>query len=199
MLAAQSLGRFRCRCTGMRGRECIFPLNNAEVRFAWWKTRSGGQTARNPRAVPADRPHHLRRPRGLRNYNEEGLDALDSLIETGSAFVARTRLVQGRVAKPARRRGGHVLHIRHHRQPQGRGAHPQHAAGPRHRGRRVRQTHQRRRRCWPTCPAWIGQNIFSYAQWLACGYVVNCPRVGQHRHHRPQRKWAPPTLRRRAF
>ena len=23
--------------------------------------------------------------------------------------------------------------------------------------------------------AWIGQTIFSYAQWLACGYVVNCP------------------------
>jgi long-chain acyl-CoA synthetase len=23
--------------------------------------------------------------------------------------------------------------------------------------------------------AWIGQNIFSYSQWLACGYVVNCP------------------------
>ncbi len=24
-------------------------------------------------------------------------------------------------------------------------------------------------------PAWIGQNIFSYAQWLICGYVVYCP------------------------
>jgi len=24
-------------------------------------------------------------------------------------------------------------------------------------------------------PAWVGQNIFSYAQWLAAGYVVNCP------------------------
>ncbi len=24
-------------------------------------------------------------------------------------------------------------------------------------------------------PAWIGQNIFSFAQWLTCGYVVNCP------------------------
>jgi long-chain acyl-CoA synthetase len=24
-------------------------------------------------------------------------------------------------------------------------------------------------------PAWIRQNIFSYAQWLAAGYVVNCP------------------------
>ena len=27
-------------------------------------------------------------------------------------------------------------------------------------------------------PAWIGQNIFSYAQWLVCGYVVNCPESG---------------------
>jgi long-chain acyl-CoA synthetase len=24
-------------------------------------------------------------------------------------------------------------------------------------------------------PAWIGQNIFSYAQWLVCGYIVSCP------------------------
>ena len=24
-------------------------------------------------------------------------------------------------------------------------------------------------------PAWIGQNIFSFAQWLVCGYIVNCP------------------------
>lgn len=24
-------------------------------------------------------------------------------------------------------------------------------------------------------PAWIGQNFFGYAQWLVCGYVVNCP------------------------
>jgi long-chain acyl-CoA synthetase len=28
-------------------------------------------------------------------------------------------------------------------------------------------------------PAWIGQNIFSYAQWLACGYVVNCPESAE--------------------
>ncbi|MEY4975407.1 MAG: hypothetical protein RIQ97_602, partial [Pseudomonadota bacterium] len=27
-------------------------------------------------------------------------------------------------------------------------------------------------------PAWIGQNIFSYAQWLVAGYVVNCPESG---------------------
>jgi long-chain acyl-CoA synthetase len=27
--------------------------------------------------------------------------------------------------------------------------------------------------------AWIGQNIFSYAQWLCCGYVVNCPESAE--------------------
>jgi len=34
-------------------------------------------------------------------------------------------------ALPARRRGRDVLHQRHHRQPEGRGAHARHAAGPR--------------------------------------------------------------------
>ena len=27
--------------------------------------------------------------------------------------------------------------------------------------------------------AWIGQNVFSYGQWLACGYVVNCPESSE--------------------
>ncbi len=35
-------------------------------------------------------------------------------------------------------------------------------------------------------PAWIGQNIFSYAQWLACGYVVNCPESAGHGDDRPE-------------
>ena len=27
--------------------------------------------------------------------------------------------------------------------------------------------------------AWIGQNIFSYSQWLACGFTVNCPESAE--------------------
>ena len=27
--------------------------------------------------------------------------------------------------------------------------------------------------------AWIGQNIFSYSQWLVCGFTVNCPESAQ--------------------
>jgi long-chain acyl-CoA synthetase len=35
-------------------------------------------------------------------------------------------------------------------------------------------------------PAWIGQNIFSYAQWLVCGYVVNCPESAGTVTDRPE-------------
>jgi long-chain acyl-CoA synthetase len=42
--------------------------------------------------------------------------------------------------------------------------------------RRLRQAHRAAEEVLAYLPpAWIGQNIFSYAQWLACGYVVNCP------------------------
>ena len=55
------------------------PLNNAEVRFAWWKTRRVDKLLEIA-TVPAI-THHLRRPRGLQH--SESRDALDSLIETG--------------------------------------------------------------------------------------------------------------------
>ena len=127
-------------------------------------------------------------PRGLRNYNEEGLDALDSLIETGSAWAScEPRLVQGRGGQPSQTMWRPCSS---HPAPQatlkGRGAPHSTLLDRRHRGRRVRQAHQQRRSAGLPAPAWIGQNIFSYAQWLACGYVVNCPGIGQHRHHRPQ-------------
>jgi long-chain acyl-CoA synthetase len=50
-----------------------------------------------------------------------------------------------------------------------------HAARPRRAGAELRQADRRREVLAYLPPAWIGQNIFSYAQWLACGYVVNCP------------------------
>ena len=51
-----------------------------------------------------------------------------------------------------------------------------HATRPRAAGRASIQADRGRRGVGYTCRrAWIGQNIFSYAQWLACGYVVNCP------------------------
>ena len=28
-------------------------------------------------------------------------------------------------------------------------------------------------------PAWVGQNMFSYAQWLVCAHVVNCPESAE--------------------
>ncbi len=91
MLAAQSLGAIPVPLyQDAVAAECIFPLNNAEVRFCLVEDQEQvdklleirEQCPQIARIIYDD-------PRGLRNYNEEGLDALDSLIETGSAFVAK--------------------------------------------------------------------------------------------------------------
>ena len=71
-------------------------------------------------------------PRGLRNYSEPGLASLDALIDEGRRFVqANPGSSTPNSSAAARRRGGDVLHLGHHRQPEGRGAHALHAARPR--------------------------------------------------------------------
>jgi long-chain acyl-CoA synthetase len=47
--------------------------------------------------------------------------------------------------------------------------------------------------------AWIGQNIFSYTQWLVCGFTVNCPESamtvsGDMREIGPTYYFAPPRV-----
>ena len=181
MLAAQSLGAIPVPLyQDAVAAECVFPINNAEVRFAVAEDQEQVDKLLEIRdAVPAAaRTSVYDDPRGLRNYDEPGLHALDALIAAGTAFAAAQPGLLRRRGGPgaARRRGRDVLHLRHHRQPQGRGAHPPHAARPRRGRRRVRQARPAREEVLAYLPpAWVGQNIFSYAQWLACGYVVNCP------------------------
>jgi long-chain acyl-CoA synthetase len=157
--------------------ECVFPINNADVRFAFVEDQEqvdklleirgqcpqlqrSGSTTRAACATTASRPALAGRAAGSRR----------ALLR-----AAQPGFFQARSTRPARRRGRDVLHLGHHRQAQGRGAHPPHAARPRQGRRRVRQAHRAEEVLAYLPPAWVGQNIFSYAQWLACGYVVNCP------------------------
>ena len=116
-------------------------------------------------------------PRGLRNYAEPGLRALDALIAAGQRTRAHPRLFDAEVAKataattwprcssprarPAIRRAWCTRTRTLHR--------------PRPAGARFDKLTAGEEVLAYLPPAWIGQNIFCYAQWLACGYVVNCP------------------------
>ena len=132
--------RCRFRCTRTRSRaEFVFPINNAEVAFAVVEDQ---EQVDKMLEICASSARSLARiwyddPRGLRNYDEPGLASLDALIEAGREHARQhPGFFDAEVAKAdAARRGRDVLHLGHHRQPQGRGAHALHAARPRQRRR----------------------------------------------------------------
>ncbi|MDI1341042.1 AMP-binding protein [Polaromonas sp.] len=179
MLAAQSLGAIAVPLyQDAVGAECVFPINNAEVRFAMVEDQEQVDKLMDIREQCPQLAHIIYDdPRGLRNYNEPGLVALNALIISGQALAA---------SQPAFFRD------------QVEQAHPDEVAamfftsGTTGNPKGVVHTHStlldraeagaefdkltsREEVLAYLPPAWIGQNIFSYAQWLCCGYVVNCP------------------------
>ena len=179
MLAVQSLGAIPIPLyQDAVGAECVFPITNADVRFAFAEDQEQVDKLLEIR----DRCPELSNivfdePRGLRNYNEPGLVSLDKLIESGQAFASNQ---PAWFSSEVEKSGPHDVAAMFF------------TSGTTGNPKGVVHTHNTlldRARAGADFdkltsseevlaylpPAWIGQNIFSYAQWLSCGYVVNCP------------------------
>ena len=89
MLAAQALGAIPVPLyQDAVAAECVFPLNNAEVRFALVEDQEQVDKLLEIRPqCPALERIYYDDPRGLRSYSEPCLDAYDALLAAGSDFV----------------------------------------------------------------------------------------------------------------
>jgi long-chain acyl-CoA synthetase len=183
MLAVQSLGGVPVPLyQDAASAEFVFPIQNADVRFAFVEDQEQVDKLIEIRPeCPRIERIWYDEPRGLRNYAEPGLAWIDELLELGRQHaqahpgflerevdkvqaqdVAAMFFTSGTTGKP---KG--VVHTHFTLLDRA-------AAGARF--DRLTE-HEEVLAYLP--PAWIGQNIFSYAQWLACGYVVNCPESAE--------------------
>ena len=179
MLAAQALGAIPVPLyQDAVAAECVFPLNNAEVRFAMVEDQEQVDKLLEIRAqCPALERIYYDDPRGLRSYSEPCLAAYDALLATGSDFVRQQPgWFRDRVAQL---QPGHVAAMFFTSGTTGnpKGVVHTHSTliDRASAGAEFDKLTSAEEVLAYLPPAWIGQNIFSYAQWLVCGYVVNCP------------------------
>ncbi|MEO8060361.1 MAG: AMP-binding protein [Burkholderiales bacterium] len=179
MLAAQSLGAIPVPLyQDAAGAEFVFPINNAEVSFAIVEDQEQVDKLLELRQ-PCPQLAHIwfDDPRGLRNYNEPGLESLDALIESGRTHnAAQPALFDAEVQKT---QPGDVAAMFFTSGTTGNPKGVVHTHNTlidrAQAGARFDKLTNAEEVLAYLPPAWIGQNIFSYAQWLVCGYVVNCP------------------------
>ncbi len=158
--------------------ECVFPLNNAEVRFALVEDQEQVDKMLEVReSCPLLTNIWFDDPRGLRKYSENGLQDMEQLIEVGRQFVAKNpawfRDAVGKVAPD----DVAAMFFTSGTTGNPKGVVHTHSTllDRAQAGAEFDKLTSAEEVLAYLPPAWIGQNIFSYAQWLACGYVVNCP------------------------
>lgn len=179
MLAAQSLGAIPVPLyQDAAAVECVFPLNNAEVRFCVVEDQEQVDKLLEVRDQCQGLNHiYFDDPRGLRKYDEPGLASLESLIEAGKAFASKNPGFLKAEIDKAQPNDVAAMFYTSGTTGTPKGVVHTHfsllnraEAGS---SFDALTDHEEVLAYLPT--AWIGQNIFSYAQWLERGYVVNCP------------------------
>jgi long-chain acyl-CoA synthetase len=179
MLAAQSLGAVPVPLyQDAVAAEFVFPVTNAEVRFAIVEDQEQVDKMLEVREqCPQLAQIWYDDPRGLRKYDEPGLASLDALIASGQARDQREPGFFDAEVNAAQPQDVAAMFFTSGTTGNPKGVVHTHFTllDRANAGKNFDKLTADEEVLAYMPPAWIGQNIFSYAQWLACGYVVNCP------------------------
>ena len=179
MLAAQCLGAIPVPLyQDATGAEYVFPLNNAEVGFAVVEDQEQVDKLLEAREqCPQLARIWYDDPRGLRKYDEPGLASIDTLMAEGEAWAARHAGFFDRAVEAVQPGDVAAMFFTSGTTGNPKGVVHTHSSliDRAQAGAKFDRLTAAEEVLAYLPPAWIGQNIFSYAQWLACGYVVNCP------------------------
>ena len=182
MIAAQALGGVPVPMyQDAPAAEFVYVLNDAEIAYAIVEDQE--QVDKLLEAQPqVPTLAHIYLRRSARPAQLRGRDELRRGCRRSAAnSIARIRASSTREVAQGRagRRVGHALHVGHHRQAQGR---VPDARGVHRRGAAAAASST------SSTPddsilsylpmAWVGDHLFSYAQWLVAGFTINCPESG---------------------
>ena len=179
MLAVQSLGAIPVALyQDAVAAECEFPINNAQVRFAFAENQEQVDKLLEVRESAPQLTHiYFDDPRGLRNYDQPGLLSMDALQEAGKAYAAAHPAFFTDAVAQVKPDDTAAMFFTSGTTGNPKGVvHSHDTLLNRARAGATFDRLTEHEEVLAYMPvAWIGQNIFSYAQWLSCGYVVNCP------------------------
>jgi long-chain acyl-CoA synthetase len=158
--------------------EMVFVLQNAEVRFALVEDQEQvDKLLEIAPQCPALERIYYDDPRGLRHYTQSQLESLERLKERGREYDrAQPGFFVHEIGR-SRADDTAAMHYTSGTTGYPKGVVLTHAnllsTG---RGAAEMEGLTDREEVLAYLPlAWIGQNIFSYTQWYACGFCVNCP------------------------
>jgi long-chain acyl-CoA synthetase len=182
--------------------EMAFVFSNAEIKFAVVEDQEQVDKMLEVReSVPYLKRIIYEDPRGLRNYDQPGLASYEQIRALGEQFLKEhPALIDDEIAK------GRADDVAAMFYTSGTTGNPKGvvlcysnllAAG--HAGATMESLTDREEVLAYLPMAWVGQNIFSYTQWLVCGFTVNCPEsaatvMADMREIGPTYYFAPPRV-----